>query len=965
MNKILRSLIHEKFPFDLRVKMELISKRRDCSNGEKQHEIINLLRTNGLDVTELGSGTNRYAFKLDGFVVKVATDNDGKIDNLKEFKMAKRLYPYVTKIYEVSENGTLLVAEYIQPFTSFTEMCVYQDKIRKILSELSSVYLIGDVGISSNNYSNWGLRIGTDDPVCLDFAYVYNVRSELFVCTACKTNSMLVPDNDFKELHCSNPACGKRVKFEEIRSRIGNDIHKHEIGDLSEEGYKILSSNVLTELTEEQSNYLTRKKNKKASKKQQDINDDSTYNYLVIKEDVDNKEENDMSNKDYASIAKEYAKNINGDSYIEEEDYVVMNATAVPVNRGPRRRPPQKTQNVTVSETVVVEEEKEEIDEKEKAAIKALLNDNESSTNEEVVKETTIIVEQHEDDGSELAFECKIDENEDGDNYFDIESTSETDEDDDQDDVESADVAFSSSIDEDEEKEDIEDTDSEADAAVYDAGLYINNIKTSISKISNMICKFSLIETNMFDQVKNHILYKRILPESFYKHTQDCIYKSLMEFCGFTQETQQQPNGKSIKFYSAPSGNLDEEYFNDTLTFIERWWTYKEINSSDNPMAVYREMFNDCDGIQYAWFEDLEKMIKNNMSISKNGIDKIVEGIKSTWCSTESLPSSVDDHEEDEDDNNNYTETSEDDKQETKDEVGEKINEYRDELINEIMNGIDEYIGDDDEEEYLSVRICHATDTDIITIGYIMEYRFVEIPFYVSLDKIILDENKFSFNKYIENGIWDWVIHTRPAIIFKTKHPKEWLDYLNNGELEEGKPIAAIISEKDGFTFIGIYYLSGVYVLIPDEDESNVNEELALDEEIIAKVNIIVNKNIANGSVSSLSRSISTLDKAYDDLTIAKTMLDLTDENSKEFMEIISTEDTSDDSEEQIVVEEEKEEIDEKEKAAIKALLNDNESSTNEEVVKETTIIVEQHEDDGSNDVEDMMIIKPIRRKNG
>ena len=99
MEKILRSFIHEHFSIDLRVKIELLSRRRDLvKKEEKQHELIQLLQNNDINnLVKLGSGTNRYAFRLDGFVVKVATDNDGKIDNMKEFKMAKRLYPYVSK----------------------------------------------------------------------------------------------------------------------------------------------------------------------------------------------------------------------------------------------------------------------------------------------------------------------------------------------------------------------------------------------------------------------------------------------------------------------------------------------------------------------------------------------------------------------------------------------------------------------------------------------------------------------------------------------------------------------------------------------------------------------------------------------------------------------------------------------------------------------------------------------------
>jgi len=261
MVKVLRSLIHERFSYDLRIELELLSRRRDISNKEKQEELIKILRKHDInDIVPLGSGTNRYAFKLAGSVIKFATDHDGKIDNLKEFKMAKRLYPYVIRVFEVSENGTILVCEYIQPFDSFQEMCLHQEEIRKILKDLSSVYLIGDVGISEKNYANWGVRIGSNNPVCLDFAYVYEVSSSLFICRYCQTNSMLVANRDFDFLYCSNASCGRKYLFEDIRRKIGNDLHRHEIGELGEEGYVLTGSNVTTELNVERSNYLARKK---------------------------------------------------------------------------------------------------------------------------------------------------------------------------------------------------------------------------------------------------------------------------------------------------------------------------------------------------------------------------------------------------------------------------------------------------------------------------------------------------------------------------------------------------------------------------------------------------------------------------------------------------------------------------------------------------------------------------------
>jgi DNA-binding Lrp family transcriptional regulator len=263
--KKLRSLIHERFSLELRIELEKLSRQRSLTNKGKQDRLIKLLREHDIkDIVQLGSGTNRYGFKLDGFVIKFATDKHGRIDNFKEFKMAKRLYPHVIKVYEVSENGTMMVCEYIEPFSTFAEMSWYQDKIKQILSDMSSTYLIGDVGISENNFGNWGVRVGTKEPVCLDFAYVYDVSSELFMCSSCNTNSMLVPDPLFNKLFC--PACKAGKPFSEVRSKIGHEQHQKEIGNLGDEGYVLTESNVITELTTERSNYLLRKEKKKQKK---------------------------------------------------------------------------------------------------------------------------------------------------------------------------------------------------------------------------------------------------------------------------------------------------------------------------------------------------------------------------------------------------------------------------------------------------------------------------------------------------------------------------------------------------------------------------------------------------------------------------------------------------------------------------------------------------------------------------
>lgn len=280
MQKILRSMIHEIFPLDLRVELELLSKRRDIINKEKQTELFKLLQRYNINAVALGPGTNRYAFKLNSFAIKFATNNDGKIDNLKEFKMAQRLYPNVIKVFEVSTNGTILITEYIQPFENFSEMVTHEKEIKKILSDMSAVYMFGDVGIVEKNYSNWGVRIGTNEPVCLDFAYVYDVSSSIFICNACQHDAMLTLTNDFASLKC--PSCGKPYQFEDIRRRIGNDLHNHEIGDLSNEGYILESSNVLTTLDVVRSGYLKKKQDKQKNTEVLQVKEDKPIDTFVM-----------------------------------------------------------------------------------------------------------------------------------------------------------------------------------------------------------------------------------------------------------------------------------------------------------------------------------------------------------------------------------------------------------------------------------------------------------------------------------------------------------------------------------------------------------------------------------------------------------------------------------------------------------------------------------------------------------
>ena len=204
----------------------------DINNNTKNLYIKALLTDNGVPYTTLGSGTNRMAVLIDGYAVKIALDKDGMIDNKREFLYTKQLQPYVVKVYECSKNGLFAVTEYVNIFT-LQEFHQYQDDMKEILGLISTQFLIGDVGVTSKNYTNWGTRV--DDTICiLDFAYIYNVKFNVFNCE-CDDMSLLKYDANFVNLIC--PTCGRKYTFGELRRKISKKQQEEEIGDISRLGY--------------------------------------------------------------------------------------------------------------------------------------------------------------------------------------------------------------------------------------------------------------------------------------------------------------------------------------------------------------------------------------------------------------------------------------------------------------------------------------------------------------------------------------------------------------------------------------------------------------------------------------------------------------------------------------------------------------------------------------------------------
>lgn len=222
-----RSRILQYFPMELLVKLYLISINHDVNNNDKTPKIVELLKEFDVPFTPLGNGTNRYGILIDGYAFKIALDDAGRMDNRREFHYAKKLYPYVVKVYECMENGLLAVFEYVTIF-SYDEYLAAQDDMREILSEISHRYLIGDIGVSQANYVNWGTRQNGD--VCImDFAYIYSLSYRGFQCT-CEDQGTLEFDQDFNHLVC--PFCHKKWEFSDIRRRISKADEEKEIGNI-------------------------------------------------------------------------------------------------------------------------------------------------------------------------------------------------------------------------------------------------------------------------------------------------------------------------------------------------------------------------------------------------------------------------------------------------------------------------------------------------------------------------------------------------------------------------------------------------------------------------------------------------------------------------------------------------------------------------------------------------------------
>ena len=224
-------------PIDLKCMLGEIPLQKGMRPTSRKEMALEALDKFKIPFIEIGTGTNRFIVKYDGYVIKIALDNEGIADNIQEFAICESLMPDVAYAHEISTGGHLLVASYCPAFTSANEMWTHHTKIKSILKKWSQRYLLGDVGITDYNYANWGIAPG-GQPVCIDYAYIFPADLDLIKCIC--GSKRLEPFSEYSKYKC--PICGTVYEDREIRAKIDKEtrfrLFKNAEGIIMKEEYE-------------------------------------------------------------------------------------------------------------------------------------------------------------------------------------------------------------------------------------------------------------------------------------------------------------------------------------------------------------------------------------------------------------------------------------------------------------------------------------------------------------------------------------------------------------------------------------------------------------------------------------------------------------------------------------------------------------------------------------------------------
>ena len=185
----------------------------------------------------MAGGTNRMVYRhyeFPGIVAKVPIDRVGMNDNYAEYNNQKCIWPYCTKMIQVTPLGMIGFAEKVEPILNRWQFNAFAPMIYLTTLQIVGKYVLEDIG--TEFYKNWGVRQGWG-PVLLDLPYLYQLDGRKLVCHRQLANGQICMgeidyDGGFNHLYCTK--CGRMYHASELRLAIKNE--ELEIIDNSNKG---------------------------------------------------------------------------------------------------------------------------------------------------------------------------------------------------------------------------------------------------------------------------------------------------------------------------------------------------------------------------------------------------------------------------------------------------------------------------------------------------------------------------------------------------------------------------------------------------------------------------------------------------------------------------------------------------------------------------------------------------------
>ena len=342
----------------------------------------------------------------------------------------------------------------------------------------------------------------------------------------------------------------------------------------------------------------------------------------------------------------------------------------------------------------------------------------------------------------------------------------------------------------------------------------INNLPKSISKISNMIESY-LHQEDIHSKCASYLKGKMYADE-FYRRVQNCIYKTLCNYCQIESDEQ-----KNIILPKVDQ--INDRGVLSTLVFFDRIYNDRSVSFEKDVYKVmpnYREKFSDgTDGISAEWIDSLIARIKVKFNgIGQVAINNIVDSIKGMWTNhpTPNVTTVVSDSTE--------YDSSEEKPEPIKCDCG--CEEHSEDGIN---IGVSVHIGFGEPGTFDIIRLESADDNGSISL-----------PLYASIEDIVPDE---------EDG-WNFLMLLQPHMIFKTRTPDKYLA-INDVSLDESSVRCVVMKEEDGTSYIGVYIVNAIYRgQLDDEEEEliagdDAEESAEIISAVVRKANIMDNPYIS------------------------------------------------------------------------------------------------------------------------